>query len=592
MAQNITEKWSAMQRFFRMLQLDQGDITYVYVYAIFAGLINLSLPLGIQAIIGQIVGGAITTSIILLVAVVTIGTALTGILKVMQITVTESIQRKIFARSAFEFAYRIPKFHLEKILKDYPPELVNRFFDTLTLQKGVPKLLIDFSTAILNIVFGLLLISFYHPFFVFFSLVLITILVAIFRITGPGGLKTSLNESKYKYKVVYWLEELARSLTTFKMAGNNRFALQQTDELVANYLDNRKKHFRILMIQYGNIVGFKTVITLALLFLGSNLVIQNQINIGQFVAAEIVIILVLNSVEKLILSMETIYDVLTAVSKIGSVVDLPLDQDDGLQYDEINKVGGIGVALDNVSFKYGDAQNYTIEDLNLKINPGEKVCLSGFNGAGKATLIQLIMGLYRDYSGQITHNGFPLRNICRDSLNTHIGSYSQLSDIFRGNIIENILLGHEDLGLSAVIEVAEKTGLREYIQTLKDGYQTMLLPGGSNVPGSVRAKILLCRALVSHPKLLVFEEFFSKLEFKDQIRIAKYLTEETNGTTLIVVSNNPTIASFFKRVIILRKGKIVADANLETIQKTNFYEEVFYGNQKLIPEVPESKQEE
>lgn len=592
MTEEKNERWSAVKRFFAMLQLDRSDITYVYVYAIFSGLINLSLPLGIQAIIGLIVGGALSTSLILLVGVVTIGTALTGILKIMQITVTESIQRRIFARSAFEFAYRIPKFHLEKILKDYPPELVNRFFDTLTLQKGVPKLLIDFSTALLNIVFGLLLISFYHPFFVFFSLILIVILIAIFRITGPGGLKTSLKESKYKYKVVYWLEEMARSLTTFKMAGTNKFALNQTDSLVSNYLDNRKKHFRILMIQYGNIVAFKTVITLALLLLGSTLVIQNQINIGQFVGAEIVVILVLNSVEKLILSMETIYDVLTAVEKIGGVVDLPLDEDDGLKYDEINENGGIAVALDNVCFKYADAENNTIKNLSITIESGEKLCLSGFNGAGKATLIQLIMGLYREYQGQITHNGFPLRNISRISLNKNIGCYTQMSDIFRGNIIENILLGNEELGLAGVIKVAEKIGLAPYIQTLKEGYQTMLLPGGSNVPGSVRTKILICRAMVSSPKLLLFEEFFSKLEFKDQKNIAKTLAEKTGDATVIVVTNNPVIASFFKRVVILKKGKIVADTSMEKAKDSPFFNEVFFGGSQRLDTFSKLKKEE
>lgn len=578
MAQNNTEKWSAVKRFFNLLRLDQSDITYVYVYAIFSGLITLSLPLGIQAIMGLIVGGTISTALILLIAIVTIGTALTGILKIMQITVSETIQRRIFARSAFEFAYRIPKFHLEKILKDYPPELVNRFFDTLTLQKGVPKLLMDFSTAVLQIVFGLLLISFYHPFFVFFGLILIAILLGIFRITGPGGLKTSLNESKYKYKVVYWLEELARSLTTFKMAGSNQFALKQTDALVSNYLDNRRKHFRILLIQYGNIVGFKTIITLALLLLGSTLVIRNQINIGQFVAAEIVVLLILNSVEKLILSMETIYDVLTAVEKIGSVIDLPLDQDDGLRYEEIDKNGGISVELDQVSFKYADAQRQTLKDVSLMIRSGEKVCLSGFNGSGKATLIQLMTGLYREYTGQITHNGFPLRNISRESINLHIGNYSHLSDIFRGNILENILLGHEELGLSDVIEVADKIGLSTYIQTLKEGYHTMLLPGGSNVPGSVRTKILLCRALVAKPKLLLFEEFFSKLQMEDQQQIARYLTRELSDSTVMVISNNPAIASYFDRIVIMKNGSIVADDTQERIQQSSEYRVAFYSN--------------
>ncbi|MCB0675663.1 MAG: ABC transporter ATP-binding protein, partial [Saprospiraceae bacterium] len=260
--------WKPVKRLFRLLELDRKDITFIYLYAIFAGLITLSLPLGIQAIIGLIAGGAMSSSLVLLIVVVTVGTALTGLLKVMQLTVTETLQRRIFTRSAFEFAFRIPRIRMESLAREYPPELVNRFFDTLTLQKGLPKILMDFSTAFLQIIFGLILISFYHPFFVFFGLILLLVLAAIFRFTGPGGLKTSLQESKYKYAVAHWLQELARSVTTFKLSGTSRFPLEQTDGLVVNYLDARRQHFRILLFQYGNIVAFKTIVTGALLILG------------------------------------------------------------------------------------------------------------------------------------------------------------------------------------------------------------------------------------------------------------------------------------------------------------------------------------
>ena len=233
--------WRPVRRFFKLLELDRKDITYIYIYAIFAGLITLSIPLGVQAIIGLIAGGALSASLIILVAVVTLGTGLAGLLTVMQLTVTETIQRRIFSRSAFDLAYRIPRLRLDNLNTYYAPELVNRFFDTLTLQKGIPKILVDFSTAILQIVFGLLLISFYHPLFFFFGAILIVILILIFRFTGPGGLSTSLQESSYKYKVAHWLEELARSVTTFKLAGGASLSLKRTDDLVCQYLDRRKK---------------------------------------------------------------------------------------------------------------------------------------------------------------------------------------------------------------------------------------------------------------------------------------------------------------------------------------------------------------
>jgi len=179
---------TAFQRLFGMLELDRRDITYIYVYALLSGLITLTLPLGIQAIIGLIAGGSVSNALYILLGVVTLGVALTGALKIMQLSVVETILQRIFIRSTFDFTFRIPRVKLENLHKEYPPELMNRFFDTFTPQKGIPKLLIDLSSAAFQIILGLLLISFYHPFFIFFSLVLLLLLFVIFRFTGPIGL--------------------------------------------------------------------------------------------------------------------------------------------------------------------------------------------------------------------------------------------------------------------------------------------------------------------------------------------------------------------------------------------------------------------
>ncbi len=567
--------WSPLRRFFQMLKLDRKDITYIYVYAIFAGLITLSLPLGIQAIISLIAGGTISTSLIILILIVTIGTALTGILKVMQLVVTETLQRRIFARSAMEFAFRIPRLSLEGTLTEHPPELVNRFFDTLTLQKGVPKILVDFSTAVLQILFGLLLISFYHPFFVFFSLILITLVIIIMRATGPQGLKTSLMESKYKYKVAHWLEEIARTMTTFKLAGGSDLSIQTTDKLVSGYLDSRKKHFSILLLQYGNIVAFKTIVTGALLLLGSYLVVENRINIGQFVAAEIVVILILSSVEKLILSMETIYDVLTAVEKIGAVTDLPLEQGGETAFDAIDTGKGMEVKMDQLYFQFPDAEKPTINNLSLHVKSGEKICIAGYNRSGKSTLIKILSGFYTSFQGMLNYNGYPMRSLELWDLRKNIGDHSPEEDIFEGNIIQNICLGHESIGMKEVAFACEQVGLNSYIEQLPKGYQTNLIPGGSNVPRSIRAKIILARGIVKQPRLLVMEEFFTHLPQADREKISYALTRPESNWTLIAVTNDPILASKCDRILIMEDGKIIEEGNFEHIRAGEHFLKVF-----------------
>jgi ABC-type bacteriocin/lantibiotic exporter with double-glycine peptidase domain len=180
----------------------------------------------------------------ILVFIVTIGIAMGGYMQLMQMRITETIQQKIFTRAAFDFTYRIPKIKFEEIYKHYAPELMNRFFDVLTLQKSLAKIIIEFSTAILQITFGLILLSLYHPFFILFSILLVILVYSIIKFTTKKGLETSLEESKFKYKVVSWLEELARSKDSFKLAGITNLPELKTDERVTGYLESREIIFR------------------------------------------------------------------------------------------------------------------------------------------------------------------------------------------------------------------------------------------------------------------------------------------------------------------------------------------------------------
>lgn len=234
------------QRFWLLLKPDSKEIYQVYTYAFFKGIIALSLPIGIQSIINLIQGGSISISWMVLVFIVTLGIALGGYMQLMQMRIIETIQQKIFTRAAFDFTFRIPKITFEQIYKHYAPELMNRFFDVLTLQKSLSKIIVDFSTAILQIIFGLILLSLYHPFFILFSILLIVLVFSIIKFTSKKGLETSLDESKYKYKVVSWLEELARVKDSFKLAGVSNLPKLKTDERVLGYLESRENHFQVL----------------------------------------------------------------------------------------------------------------------------------------------------------------------------------------------------------------------------------------------------------------------------------------------------------------------------------------------------------
>ena len=315
---------SPFQRLIRLLTTERKDIWYIYLYALVTGIISLSLPLGVQAVFNLVSGGVVFSSVYVLIGVIIIGVLSTGLLLVAQMTLVEVLQQRIFAKAAFEFTYRLPRIDPDALTGYYPPELMNRFFDVLTIQKGLPKLLIDLTAAAVQIIFGLILLSAYHPVFVGFGAFIVVIILIISRIYGPGGIRTSLDESKYKYKVVACLEDIASDLSTYRHQADTLEPMGKMDDLVAGYIAHRNRHFTVLKRFYYSGVAFKTVVTAGLLILGTVLVVSRQMSLGQFVASELIIVLITSSVDKLISGIDTIFDMLTAVEKIGFVTDLPL----------------------------------------------------------------------------------------------------------------------------------------------------------------------------------------------------------------------------------------------------------------------------
>ena len=256
------------KRFLGLVKLEQKDILQIAYFAVFEGIVALSLPLGVQAIINLIQGAQVSASWIILIIVVTCGVAFSGILKLMQMRIIETIQQRIFTRASIGLSYRLPKIKMKELRNYYLPELANRFFDTLTIQKGLSKILIDVPSAFLQIIFALMLLSFYHPFFIFFGLSLVLLIYIVFRYTAQRGLDTSLKESKHKYKVAYWLQEVARAVISFKISGKTKLALEKCDSFVTDYLEAREGHFKILVLQYKKMIGFKVLVTFGLLFMG------------------------------------------------------------------------------------------------------------------------------------------------------------------------------------------------------------------------------------------------------------------------------------------------------------------------------------
>ena len=541
------------RRFIGLLELERKDIAQIFYYAIFAGFVGLSLPLGIQAIINLIQGAQVSTSWIVLVVLVTLGVSFTGGLQYMQLRIIETIQQRIFVRASFELSYRFPKIKMEAFRGFYPPELANRFFDTLTIQKGLSKILIDVPTALLQIIFALILLSFYHPFFIIFGILLIALVYIVFKYTAERGLQTSLRESNFKYRVAHWIEEVARGVVSFKLSGRTSLALNKNDKLVSQYLEARESHFRILVTQFMYMIGFKVLVTAGLLLIGGFLVLNQEMNIGQFVAAEIIILLVIASVEKLILGLEPFYDVVTSIEKLGQVVDMDMEKEEGERPDFSDEMN---IELNNVTYNAKDRDIPILENISFKVSPGSRMLIRGESGSGKSSLLRLISGVITPTSGELTVNNYPVKSLYLNHYRANLGLSMKEETPFEGTIRDNITFGDPSISDKDILEAFEHVGLTSFLKTQPQGLQTILYPEGKQMSYTVAKKLILARAIVKKPQVLILEDALDQFNEAETNRIIDFLTDTSNPWALVVVSSNPRWVNSCDEIITLEKGSI------------------------------------
>jgi len=539
-----------LTRLIGLLRMESRDLWTVIIFALGIGILSLASPITTEALVNNVQGGnqAMIQVVLVLSIVLLIALGLAGVMRALQTWIVELIQRRVFVRVVDDLSYRLPRVCITAFDRHHGPELVNRFFDVLTVQKASAILLLDGVSVFIQATVGLLVLAIWHPWLLTFNIVLVIAFAILIFLLGHGAITANIRESYAKYGVAGWLEEMVRHPTAFKFPAGQEYAQSRADELCREYIHWRQRSFRIVFRQIIFAIALQVLASTLLLGLGGYLVIRNELTLGQLVAAELIIVVLVGGFVKLGKSLESFYDLMAAVDKVGHLVDLPLEKDRGEYLPPSKTPARLDIHHVGFAFREGHHSHTVLHDVNASIRPGERVAIVSSCGGGKSTLLELIYGLREPTSGHIEFDGVDLRDIRLDSLREQVMAVS-FDEVFDGTVLENVRLGRPSISLTDVRNALRAVGLLSAVQHLPEGIYTVLNTGGAPLSRSQAQQLMLARAIAGHPRLLLIDGTLDQLDPQVRRQIMPALFDRLAPWTLLIVSYDPEVLAACDRRI-------------------------------------------
>ena len=543
------KKTKPSARLMEIIHLEHNDISIIMILTVGVGLLSIATPVAVQALVNIVTMGGLLQPLIVISLMLFVFLNLSGFLYVLENYVVELIQRRLFVRMAIDAARKAQSMQVSINDRNNSVELMNRFFEVSAVQKSLASLLTVGLAAALQGFIGNIILMFYSLYFVVVVALIILVIIFIVAVIGRGAVSTAIDESNAKYEVAAWLETIARNLNAFKFSGGQNMAMQRINLLSNNYLDKRIRHFRILLFQnIGGVLLYASAGT-AMLALGGFLVLNGQINLGQFVAAELIIFGVLTSFLRFIGQLEYYYDLLAGFDKLGILQDFPQERHGN---HEIKLNRSAKLSLNNVSFEYSKRIN-PLKNVSFTLEAGENLAIVGSSGSGKSTLADLITGLRPPTDGHIELNDVDLRQLNLGDARQQIGLANKY-EIIEDTIFENVRLGRSDINIEKVTSVLDQLGLINVIGNFYNGLETTLTSTGAPLSTIQTRLLILARAIIAQPALLIVDGLLDGLDDQALGNACNILFDSKNEWTLIILTRSSDIAKKCNRIISLESA--------------------------------------
>lgn len=550
--EGATYKGRPAYRLVALLRLERKELWVVIVYSIGVGLLTLVAPVAIQVLVNIIAFEALVQPLVILTVFVLVALCFAAALKALRVYTVEIIQRRFFVRVATDFGQRLIRVRTEGFEGFNGPELVNRFFDVVTVQKSAADLLMNGVSLVMQTAVGMLLLAVYHPWLLGYDVILLGVMLWVVFGVGRSGVKSAIKESQGKYAIAAWLEEVAAHVSAVKSTSGVRYSLGRVNGLAKEYLTHRSAHFHVVMRQVVSSLAVQALSVSLLLGIGGLLVMRGQLTLGQLVASEVVITMVVSAFSEFGKKLETYYDLLAALDKLGQVIDLPLER--GGSRVPTQRHGPASVEVANLSVvAFGG--HPALDGVSLRITAGERVAIAGPPGGGKSALANVLAGLRNPHAGNLRIDGLDARDFVPAAFREAVALASGAA-VFSDTIESNVSLNRPRVGLEQVHEALDEVGLLEEVLALPDGLRT-LLTNGAPLTQEQAERLVLARAIAGNPRVMIVDQVLDRIGDPRALEtVCKRLFAASAPWTLVCITNHPEIIARCDRCARMDRGDL------------------------------------
>jgi putative ABC transport system ATP-binding protein len=547
---------SPWQRVLALIELERRDVAVVVIFGVLVALLSLATPLAVQALVSGIASSALLQPLIVVSVVLGVAILAGSILRVLQFTVVELLQRRIFVRLVADLAWRLPRLTVDERNKHDTSKIVNRFFDVVTAQKTIASLLLEGATLILEVAIGLVILAVYSPLLLVMSASLVLGVLFILFVLGKGGIESSVDESYAKHDVAGWLEELVRHPTAFRGAASRDFGLLRADAASRAYLSARRRQFRVLLRQAIGGFALQILASVTLLGLGGWLVIDGTLTLGQLMAAELIVTAVTWGLVKLHKQLESAYDLLAAVDKLGHLVELETEREDGA----VLAAGPLSVQARAAAFDDLD------DVVNFEVAAGASVAFVDPLLLTGSVLAQTLYGLREPTAGRFEVGGDDVRDLSLVALRQRI-HYARQPELFEGTLAENLRVGRARLTPRHLVDALALVELDDELLARADGgLSTLILSGSLKLSPTVQRRLMIARAVLGDPSVIVIDGALDGVEAAQARRIAARVA--ALPSTVVLVTADPSVASVCAQQLVLSTATTAPTTTTTTTTKT------------------------